>query len=231
MPLTTQCERCGRRFPVYAQELREGRGGVDCPQCGRRFDAVAALLDEPPRGLGVSNVPARLAAERLGPATAEPTHGSQGTRGTAVAWGLLALLLLLALSAQLLWWKRGELLRDPAARQALEGLCEALGCQVPAPRLPGTLTLLDPTLTAGPEDEALMLRLKVRNEADLAQPAPTLELELFDLHGDLAAVRRFSPSEYAPRAPRLLEPRTTLEVALSMVKPGPGPAGFKVRLL
>jgi len=76
-----------------------------------------------------------------------------------------------------------------------------------------------------------MLRLKVRNEADLPQPAPILELELFDLQGDLAAVRRFSPAEYAPGEPRLLAPRGSLEVGLSLVKPGPEPAGFKVRLL
>ncbi len=196
MPLTTQCGRCGRRFPVYAQELKEGRGRVECPQCGDRFDALAALLDEPIEGLGAPDARARWASERSGPATAAPPSR---TRGAGVARGLLALLLLLGLAAQVLWWKRGDLLRDPAARQALEGLCDSLGCQVPAPRLPGTLTLLAPTLTAEPEADALMLRLRVRNDAELAQPAPTLELESPRPAGGSGRGAAFLPRRVCPR--------------------------------
>ena len=159
MPLTTQCGRCGRRFPVYAQELKQRRGRVDCPQCGHRFDALAALLDEPIEGPGAVDAHARRASRRSG---LDTTTSPRTTRGAAVGRGLLAILLALGLSAQVLWWKRGDLLRDAAARQVLEILCDSLGCQVPAPRLPGTLTLLVPTLTAEPGEEALMLRLKVQ---------------------------------------------------------------------
>lgn len=235
MPLTTQCGRCGRRFPVYAQELRSRHDRIECPQCGLRFDALATLLDEPMEGPQTSR--ARNGAPSDGwhpgnpPTASGPRIAGQAGRGAGVAWGLAALVLGLGLAAQVLWWKRGELLRDPGARQALDGLCHRVGCQVPRPRIPGTLTLLDPTLTTGPEEETLSLRLTMRNEADLAQSAPVLELELLDLQGDLAAVRRFSPAEYAPEGLDTLAPGETLEVLLPLVKPGPEPAGFKVRLL
>lgn len=235
MPLTTQCGRCGRRFPVYAQELRSRHDRIECPQCGLRFDALATLLDEPMEGPQTSR--ARTGTPSDGghpsdpPTASGPRIGGRTGRVARVAWGLVALVLGLGLAAQVLWWNRGDLLRNPGARQALDGLCHRVGCQVPRPRLPGTLTLLEPTLTTGPEEEALSLRLKIRNEADLAQPAPVLELELLDLQGDLAAVRRFSPAEYAPEGSDTLAPGETLEIILPLVKPGPEPAGFKVRLL
>jgi len=235
MPLTTQCGRCGRRFPVYAQELRSRHDRIECPQCGLRFDALATLLDEPmegPQAPGTRTGTSSAGGHSSDPPTASgPRIAGRMVRVARVAWGLAALMLGLGLAAQILWWNRGDLLRDPDVRQILDGLCSRVNCQVPSPRLPGTLTLLEPTLTTGPQEEALSLRLKVRNGADLAQPAPLLELELLDLQGDLAAVRRFSAAEYAPAGPRTLAPGQTLEVVLPLVKPGPEPAGFKVRLL
>ena len=244
MPMTTQCGRCGRRFAVYAQEFRLHHGRVECPQCGHHFDALDALLDEPldgrPReplaevspGQGASSARDRLG---LGPPVKEAPPARPRGRAAPVATGLLALLLTVGLAAQALWWTRGQVLRDPTMRQALEGLCQRLGCQIPRPRLPGALTLLDPSLTPGPEGEALRLRLKIRNEADLDQAAPLLEFELLDLQGDLAAIRRFSPAEYVPGRIELLAPRQTLEVELSLVAvgevPAGAPAGFRVRLL
>lgn len=239
MPMTTQCRRCGRRFRVYAQGLRANRGRVECPQCGHRFDGLAALLDErqteATNGLGEPSSAPPVAAIR----TRLGLHSSGAPlavvearrRGASRFWGALVILLAVALGLQSIWWRRGELLRDPEARAFLDRLCDRLGCQVPAPRLPGTLSLLDPTLTPGPEAEALTLRLRIGNQADLVQVAPVLDLELYDLRGDLAAARRFSPAEYAPHLGRYLGPREAIEVNLPLIKPGEGPAGFKVRLL
>jgi hypothetical protein len=144
---------------------------------------------------------------------------------------MLALLLVVGLALQLLWWNRADLLRDPATRRVVEGLCQGLGCEIPPIRLAAALTLLDPSLSPGPEPEALTLCLKIHNQAELAQPLPILELELLGPQGDLDAVRRFDPTEYSPDEPRQLAARQTLEVKLSLVKPGPPPEGFKVRLL
>jgi predicted Zn finger-like uncharacterized protein len=239
MPLITQCGRCGRRFTVYAQGLRAHHGRAECPQCGHQFDALTALLDERPDGqaqqarepllgTGAADARARLGLPPTGP---EAPQARPIRRPLTPLWGLLASLLALGLALQALWWHRAELLRNPATHQGLERLCQRLGCQVPAPRMPGTLSLLDPTLTEGSQADTLVLRLKVRNGAELAQLAPLLELELFDLRGDLTAVRRFDPAEYGGDGDAHLAPGETRAIELTLVTPGGQPAGFKVRLL
>jgi predicted Zn finger-like uncharacterized protein len=262
MPLTTRCGRCGRLFPVYAQELRVRRGRVSCPQCGNRFDALGALVDEPVHGRESADARARLGFGRrpgspavlhrtqvqpLAPAAgtgAGPGVGpvrSRRGRLARLGWWLAALLLILALPAQLAWWQRGQLLRDPGARALLAGLCGRLGCLVPAPRLPETLTLLEPSLTPGqdqppgpgsePQGGTLTLRLSVRNDATLPQPPPVLGLELFGPQGELAAARRFAPRDYGLADPaRLLGPGETLPLALTLREPGIETSGFRVRL-
>lgn len=255
MPLTTRCGRCGRLFPVYAQELKARRGRVNCPQCGNRFDGLAALLDEPKGGYEASSGRARLGmgARRptttplatarpashsqtspAGPAAAAPqTHGAatRARGGAGVWWGLAALVLTLALTAQAAWWKRADLLRDPQARDWLAIVCEGLGCKVPTPRIPGTLAVFEPTLTPEPDARALVLRLSVRNDAALDQPPPLIELELYDQQGDLAATRRFTPAQYAPGGDPLIAPGETLDASLAIAMPESETSGFKVRLL
>lgn len=244
MPMTTQCGHCGRRFRVYAQGLREGRGRVQCPQCGHRFDGLAALLDEPPAepsdalptgpgheprpDLGAATVRERLGLDPLGPgAPPLARKDRQPPKGTTV----LGVLLAGTLGLQLLWWNRGALLEEPTARRVLGALCLRLGCEIPPLRLAGALTLLDPSLSQGPHAEALTLQLGMRNQADLTQPLPILELELLDPQGELEAVRRFDPADYAPEGSGALAGQQTLGVRLSLVKPGSPPGGFRVRLL
>ncbi len=256
MPLTSRCGRCGRLFPVYAQDLKRRRGRVSCPQCGNRFDGVAALLDEPMGGLEASSGRARLGMGQRGPANGKrASSGGPGAQRAAapasparppyrarvpiqsagdenrVLWGLVILALTLALVAQAAWWQRTDLLRDPQARHWLDLLCAGLGCQVPAPRLPGTLEMLEPTLTPDPSSGALVLRLSVRNGSTLDQPPPLIDLELFDEQGDLAAARRFLSADYAPNGQPLMAPGETRDLSLAIARPQTETSGFKVRLL
>ena len=252
MPVTTRCGRCGRLFPVYAQELKSRRGRVSCPQCGNRFDGLAALLDEPRGGYEASGGRARLGMGTRRPAPAtdarrpspSPTAGNavvpapHSERATgrapgrsALGWGLAVLALTLALGAQAVWWQRADLLRDLQVRHWIAVLCEGLGCTVPTPRLAGTLEVLEPTLTPDPDTGALVLRLRVRNDAALDQPAPLIELELYDQQGDLAARRRFTPAQYAPGSDPLMTPGATLDARLAIAVPKAETSGFKVRLL
>ncbi|HYN76826.1 MAG TPA: zinc-ribbon and DUF3426 domain-containing protein [Lamprocystis sp. (in: g-proteobacteria)] len=262
MPLSTRCANCGKPFPVYAQQLKGDGGQVACPACGALGDAVAGLLDEPgfaedrpaartrnPHRDGVTVAPppvreAPLPRGSMVPVT-PPVEGSAAPLPTAgrrsgnalerVAWGLASVLLILAIGAQLAWWRRGELLRDPTAVRVLNGLCRPLGCLVPPVRLPGALAVLEPSLDPDPANGALLLRLRIENQGELPQPAPLIELELLDQHGDPAAVRRFTPAEYAtsgtpPADLGPLAPGETRSVTLVLAPPRDDPSGFKVRL-
>ena len=257
MPLTTRCGRCGRLFPVYAQELKGNRGRVPCPQCGTRVNAVAGLLDEPvlpgdapalrsrsgadsqrrgqaPRAMRGSMVPITPPAMGSGAKRPAAPRRAPGTLAR-VGWGLASLVLILALGVQLAWWQRGALLRNPMAVRTLGTLCDNLGCTLPLARLPGALAVLDPSLAPDPATGALMLRLRVENRAGLPQPAPLIELELLDQQGDPAAVRRFTPEEYAaagsgPAAVGPLAPGEQRALALALAAPREDASGFKVRL-
>jgi hypothetical protein len=145
------------------------------------------------------------------------------------AWMLGSLLLLLTLGAQWIWWQRGDLLRDPKGRLALERLCNPLGCTLPALRVPDTLAVLDPTLE--PTDGGdLTLRLRIENRGQVPQPMPLLELELLDGEGELAANRRFAPDEYATGATHPLDAGETRAISLAIASPRAETSGFKVRL-
>jgi len=253
MPLTTRCRHCGRLFPVYATELKANRGRVPCPQCGKRFDAVAGLIDEhvpttDDRG-GRLRHPAHrtsavpLATQVPGLEPPERLPSRQGhRRGRGRVWlGALAVFVLsLGLAAQAAWWGRGELLRRPQVHAALTKLCPSLGCEVPLPRLPGTIEILQSSLTADPKrPEALRLQLDLVSRAEVPQRAPVLQLELYDPAGSLLAARRFEPPEYlvgdATPGDLSLSPEHAVRVALDMAVQGAAsgtrPTGFRIRLL
>jgi hypothetical protein len=159
-------------------------------------------------------------------------------RHRARGWllGLGVLILTIGLAAQAAWWRRGELVRDPRVQSVLRQACPLLGCQVPLPRLPGTIEILQSALTADPaRPEALLLRLVLVNRAELAQRPPVLELELYDGRGTLLGARRFGPGQYlADGSPALAQglipnrpTRAGLDIALAEAQP----TGFRVRLL
>ena len=244
MPLTTRCRHCGRLFPVYATQLKVDRARVPCPQCGKRFDAVAGLIDEhvPTADDGgrfrhpahrTSAVPLTTPASGLEPPARR--------RRWRVWLGALAVVVLgLGLAAQAAWWGRGELLRRPQVHAALTKLCPALGCEVPLPRLPGTIEILQSTLTADPSlPDALRLQLDLVSRAEVPQRAPVLQLELYDPAGTLLAARRFDPPEYlvgdAISGDLGLPPDHAVQVALDMAlwgaASGTRPTGFRIRLL
>lgn len=244
MPLTTRCARCGRLFPVYAQELKARRGRVNCPQCGARFDGLAALLDESIPGLEPSASRVWTAAPPLagigaGIRAGTSADGGAGARGNPtrrarlarLGWAAGCLALLLALGAQWLWWQRDDLLRDPRGHRLVADLCAPLGCTPPVPRVDGALAVVGPSLSPHPAGGgALALRLGIENRAPVPQPAPLLELTLLDREGELAANRRFAPREYAPGSPATLAPGETRAIGLDLAAPPVETSGFKVRL-
>lgn len=225
-------------FPVYAQQLKERRGKVACPQCGGRFDAVGALIDEPLPGDPNDQLRGTPRRRRLGalapaPVMALPEPRRRGPLASLL-WAAGALLLAGTLAAQALWWERDQWLGDPRVRAPLDRACAALGCQLPLPRLPGTMEILAPSLGLHPDDRnALRLVLTLVNRAEVAQRLPLLQLELYDVAGELTAARRFSPSRYLPAAApgEGLPPGAAVSLTLELAMPPEAPAGFRIQLL
>ncbi|WP_295454714.1 zinc-ribbon and DUF3426 domain-containing protein [uncultured Thiodictyon sp.] len=250
------CPHCGERLDAVAGLVDEAgvagaaplnRGRADAG-AGTGPGANAARRRAEPRETRLTLTPAMVPTAGPAPTPARrtvsiraPTPPPPPRRSTRARrhWGRLSLVLGLSvlLGVQLVWWRRAELLRDPNGFHLLNTWCGYLGCHLAPPRLPGALAVREPSLNPDAVSGALMLRLTIGNSAELPQPAPLIELELYDQQGDLTAVRRFSPSEYAAApgpggaghaAP--IAPHEARVVALALAPPSTEASGFKVRL-
>ena len=150
-------------------------------------------------------------------------------------WGTLALLALLALPAQYLYYNFAALAHDQRSRPLLENLCLVARCELPArvdiSRIRSTNLLVRPH----PEfPNALAIDVILYNRADFEQPFPVLEMEFTDTSGRRLASRRFRPEEYLSgelAGVRLMPPQTPIHVGLSMLDPGPQARNYRLDFL
>lgn len=117
-----------------------------------------------------------------------------------VARGLFAVLLLLLLIAQALYFLRSPLAAwQPVLRPYLEAACAPFGCQVSLPRDRDALRVESSSLETDPESpSSARLRVAFSNRADQAMAWPHLVLTLTDLRDKPLAQRVFAPREYLP---------------------------------
>ncbi|HET7833742.1 MAG TPA: DUF3426 domain-containing protein [Gallionella sp.] len=115
-------------------------------------------------------------------------------------WTIGALLLLLALLAQIAYYFRGELAaRLPGLKPALVSYCELLQCSVPLPQKAELLSIESSGLEAEPGNEnQITLSALLRNRAAYVQAFPHLELTLHDSQDKPLARRTFRPTDYLP---------------------------------
>ena len=144
-------------------------------------------------------------------------------RSTAILW-LLALLLVLGIAGQYLWFNRDSLSQNASVRPILNGFCNALRCELPA--LVNIRAIRSDTLVVRSHDEvanALTVNFQFRNDADFAQPFPGLALLFMDANDALVAQRRFAPEEYLPEGVanlHLMPPGAPVQVRLDILDPG-----------
>jgi hypothetical protein len=140
--------------------------------------------------------------------------------------------LIVAMFAQVAWWERQDLLRWPGLRVAADALCNRVGCELPLPRIPGTIEILQPTLGSHPlRPGSLRLMLTLINRAPRTQRYPILQLELYDERAELLAARRFTPDLYLLGSDRAgLGAGLGANLTLNLAIPETPPAGFRLRL-
>jgi predicted Zn finger-like uncharacterized protein len=195
--------------------------------------AAAAAL-EPPLAPPVAAVPEPLSAQRWrGPAEeAEPEPAETASPWRRLAWSLAALLLALALAAQLAHHFRQDLVRHPQLGPPVRGIYEHLGLDL----LPNwDLSALELRQWGNEPDAAtsgqLVVRASLTNRATFAQPHPLLRLELEDRFGNTVATRDFEPSEYLKnpsQATRLMAPGASSEAELLLADPGRDAVGYRL---
>ena len=159
-------------------------------------------------------------------------RGAQPATRSRLGWpwyvAIAALGLLLGL--QLLLAQRHELAASARWRPWVEGLCNALPCEIPAWREPHAFTMLDRSVQPHPTmPGVLAVQARFRNDARWPQPWPTLVLSLSDVEGRQVGLRVFAPSEYragATATDELLAPGQSTAVRLQVREPSPRIVAF-----
>ena len=112
-------------------------------------------------------------------------------------WPTLSLLALIALVAQLGWFKFDYFSRVEPYRTAYTFLCPYLGCQVPTLVDTRQISAFNLVVREHPDSvSALAVDVMIMNNAPFDQPYPDLVLMFTDLDENEVASRRFSPKEY-----------------------------------
>lgn len=154
--------------------------------------------------------------------------GEPRIRRPLVWLGIVAGLILLA--GQVLWYQFDDWVEDPLWRAVYAPLCAVLGCQLPQQRDTSLLKTRNLAVRSDPQQPGVLLVNTVLvNEAEFAQPFPTLELRFTTLRGLLVAGRRFEPEEYLAgdaEGLELIPPRTPVQIELSIDDPGPDAVNY-----
>lgn len=122
-------------------------------------------------------------------------------------WWLLAnfsLLLLFALQ-QGYYWRSQIAVLYPETRPFLQQACDLLHCSIPLPRELGLLDIASSELQALPErPNIILLTLVLRNQADMQQALPVIELTFTDADDKALARRQLRPAQYLQDSGRKL---------------------------
>lgn len=257
--MNTRCPQCGTVYAVDSASLTDTHGKARCYQCNTIFDATLSAPKDPPSTTAAPQADAALIEDSelqfsfevtlteqpdinldldaeipaLEPSeqAALDVHDtlSPKPKNRTPAWQKLLLgMLILLLIGQLLWWMRIPLLQQPAARP----LCAYLDCSVAQQSNPRAYSIVERSLLPDSQiPNALRLWVRIRNDADFAQPLPSLQLTLSDNTGSTLARRSLSPREYLYPPPDnipLTTPGEVTAIEVLFEDPGSRASGFEI---
>lgn len=174
------------------------------------------------------------AVEAASPVEEEEGEAPKKKRSFFWLWLVGALLLLLGLAGQGLYFFRSELAaQQPALKPLLQQFCGVLRCSIRLPADPNLLSIETSDLAADPgQANRVTLNAILRNRAKQAQEYPQLELTLTDTQDKMVARRIFPPEAYAKNADlgRGMPPNEELTVKLHLDLGDLKAVGYRVYL-
>lgn len=259
--MRTCCPRCATCYEVDTETLLAADGLARCFHCHTVFDAIGEASAEAQDGAVVdgarvvrleaddelANKPRSSDERELPfdvPDDLEPLQPSKDGAIDIVdtlyekrsPWrvvsALLVFVLLCALALQIAWQQRDALFeRFPQ----LERICEHVECRPPLVHQPDAFRVLrrDMQPTSN-EPGSLTLSATVRNEAEIAQRLPDIQLSLLDNNGSVLIRRRLAPRDYQyppPPEGSLVGPGEVFTIALDFADPGYLATGFVIDFL
>lgn len=158
-------------------------------------------------------------------------HQAQGLPWRRLA---AALLLVLLLGGQWLYFQREILAREPGWRPLVTGFCALADCRLPLVRRPEQVALLSRTLQTHPERPGAMLLTATVVNRGPPQPWPQLGVTLRRMNGEVAARRWFAAEDYldlsaaARAAAQPMPAGEPYPVRLAFLDPGQGANNFEL---
>jgi predicted Zn finger-like uncharacterized protein len=214
----TQCPECFTIYLITPNALAQARGSVTCSHCTAVFDALHTLTETLPIGAQrlaehesgaavpqlmqpvmrpIANVATRASRPHLTPTPEFARAHRSATSASGWVWKCGIALLAPLLLAQVAWAERNELMQNSTSRAWLERGCSVLHCVLPPAREADSFVLLSRDVRPHPSvPNALIISATLRNDAEVTQAFPIVEITLTDLDEQRIAMRRFKPTEY-----------------------------------
>jgi predicted Zn finger-like uncharacterized protein len=147
-------------------------------------------------------------------------------------WASLSIVALLALVAQIAWFKFDSLSRIEPYRTAYLFACPYLGCEVPTLIDTRLITTSNLVVREHPNTpNALAVDVMIINKALFDQPFPDLVLVFSDLDDKLVASRRFTPKDYLGgelAGLDLMPQNQKVYITLDLVDPGHEAVNYRI---
>jgi hypothetical protein len=161
-------------------------------------------------------------------AKAAATASAAQRRLQRIEWGVVAGLAALLL-VQVVASDFDQLAASASTRPWLQGICNALRCDLPPWREPQALRMLQRDVRANPDRPGLLrISASFRNDARWTQSWPRLRIVLSDTDGRALAARDFAASEYLGGKPTTngIASGQVVGVAFDVVDPSPRVTAF-----
>lgn len=115
-----------------------------------------------------------------------------------VLWGLLALIFLLGIALQAIYYLRTDIAAQmPQFKPYLEQACQQIGCEIGLPKHVNLLVIDDSDLQEDTQYQGLIrLNTTLLNRAEFAQAFPNIELTLTDAQDKVLIRKSFKPEQY-----------------------------------
>jgi predicted Zn finger-like uncharacterized protein len=199
----------------------------DVPTAAENAAPRTATPDDRPAD-SPAEEPAAVTSPALAAAAFEFEKPAEPVRRPRRPWGALAVVALLALGGQALYFFRGELSAQyPALRPTLTALCAMAGCTVALPQRPEKINIEASDLQA-PDPATL------RNHAGIDVGYPALDIVLTNTKDHTVARRIVLPAEYLDRGKDPLAgipANGEFTVRLNLETGDLGAAGFRLDIL
>ncbi len=172
-------------------------------------------------------IPLAIADDLIRKETPKPATNWRYLGQWALVWVLFVVML-----GQGVYLYRFELSRDPQYAPLVRSFCGLLGCEVPLPRVPGRIAVLERDVRLHPRvQNALVVNATLVNQADFVQAFPLIELRMSDISGTQVAGRWFAPEEYLPQVASLVDgmlPGKEIHLLLEVIDPGEDVVSFQL---